>query len=126
VLALQTLAFRYEWEALYDAILVDSALFINVLRCYRGGQESAFEELSPDFSALPLSLTDYLLSSSAAPLTRHESLDPYLSSVQSIRPSIILDSGAGVLEIFDREVAENWIRSSFPANPDVAGTADDE
>jgi KAP family P-loop domain len=84
VLALQTLAFRYEWEMLYDAILADSALFIDALSRYREGQETVFEELSPELRALPSSLATYLLSSSAEPLTRHKSLDTYLSSLQSI------------------------------------------
>src|SRR6185437_4252933 len=63
------------------------ALFIEALGRYREGQETVFEELSPELSALPSSLATYLLSSSAEPLTRHKSLDTYLSSLQSISRS---------------------------------------
>jgi hypothetical protein len=38
VLALQTLAFRYDWAEFYGAILADSALFVDALRRYRRGQ----------------------------------------------------------------------------------------
>jgi hypothetical protein len=85
VLALQTIAFRYEWEPLYSAILADSELFIDVLRRYRNGQheQSAFAELSPDLEMLPTSLATYLRSPQAKPLTRYRTLDDYLSSIRA-------------------------------------------
>jgi KAP family P-loop domain len=88
VLALQTLAFRYDWESLYDGILADSALFVDALRRYRRGKErgeSTFDDLSPRLEILPPSLASYLRSPLAEPLTRHPSLDAYLSSLQSTR-----------------------------------------
>ena len=54
VLALQTLAFRYDWATLYDAILADSELFADALRRYRGdpaGDQFVFQRSlarSPD------------------------------------------------------------------------------
>lgn len=84
VLALQTLAFRTEWEELYDAILSDSALFIDALNRYCDGNRAAFEELSPNLGTLPSDLGRYLRSPSAAPLTKHSSLDIYLSSLREI------------------------------------------
>jgi hypothetical protein len=85
VLALQTLLFRYEWSLLYGAILGDSALFIRALSNFRDGQEPGFEDLSPDLATLSSGLAEYLRSESAEPLLRHESLDAYLSSLQSTR-----------------------------------------
>jgi len=83
VLAVQTLAFRYEWESLYDVLLADSVLFVDALRRYRKGEDNALEDLSPELSALPPDLTSYLRSRTAEPLTRHDSLDLYVSSLQS-------------------------------------------
>jgi KAP family P-loop domain len=88
VLALQTLSFRYDWEAIYDGILADSALFVDTLRRYRRdreGRESIFDDLSPSLEVLPPSLASYLRSPLAEPLIRHPTLDIYLSSLQSTR-----------------------------------------
>jgi KAP family P-loop domain len=88
VLALQTVAFRYDWESLYDGILADSALFVDALRRYRRGEEagdSPFGDLSPRLEVLPPNLASYLRSRHAEPLMRHQTLDVYLSSLQSTR-----------------------------------------
>lgn len=88
VLALQTLAFRYDWGAFYEAILPDSQLFVSILRRYRQDQGRdlfAFADLSPDFEVLPSSLASYLRSPLALPLTSHSSLDSFLSSLESAR-----------------------------------------
>ena len=88
VLALQTIAFRYDWEALYEGILADSALFVDILRRYRDREErgeSTFDDLSPRLEALPPGLASYLRSQLAEPLIRHSTLDVYLSSLQSTR-----------------------------------------
>lgn len=88
VLALQTIAFRYDWEALYEGILADSAFFVDALRRYRRGEERGeftFDDLSPRLEALPPDLASYLRSSLAEPLIRHSTLDVYLSSIQSTR-----------------------------------------
>ena len=83
VLALQALIFRYEWRPLYDAILTDSLLFVDALTRYRSGEDSAFEDLSPELRVLPVDLGEYLQSNLAAALCLHGSLDPYLSSLES-------------------------------------------
>lgn len=86
VLALQTLAFRHDWAEFYEAILADSALFVDALRRYRRGQGSdrfSFEDMAPGLSELSPSLASYLRSERAEALTRHPALDTYLSSLQS-------------------------------------------
>jgi KAP family P-loop domain len=83
VLSVQTLAFRYEWETLYDVLLAEPVLFVDALRRYRGGHDTALEDLSPELGSLPPDLTSYLRSPTAEPLVRHESLEPYLSSLRS-------------------------------------------
>lgn len=90
VLALQTLAFRYDWETFYLAILGDSALFTDALRRYRkagGVDDSPFEDLVPELAEFPASLAGFLGSACATALTKHASLDTYLSSLQSYRPA---------------------------------------
>jgi hypothetical protein len=87
VLALQTLAFRYEWETFYETILSDPALFADSLRRYRSGEELAFEDLSPTLGRLEASLASYLRSPLADALIRDQSLDIYLSSVESTKSS---------------------------------------
>jgi len=86
VLALQTLAFRHDWAEFYEAILADSALFVDALRRYRRSQGSdhfSFEDMAPGPSDLPPSLASYLRSERAEALIRHPALDTYLSSLQS-------------------------------------------
>jgi hypothetical protein len=87
ILALQTLAFRDEWEGLYDAMLTDTDMFAEILDRYRKANDSerAFADLAPGLDVLPPSLTSYLRSELAAPLLEPESLDPYVSSLQSTR-----------------------------------------
>ncbi|MGH3405073.1 MAG: KAP family P-loop NTPase fold protein [Streptosporangiaceae bacterium] len=87
ILALQTLAFRDEWEGLYDALLTDTDMFAEILNRYRrdDGSEQAFADLAPGLGVLPPSLASYLRSALAAPLLAPEPLDPYVSSLQSTR-----------------------------------------
>jgi KAP family P-loop domain len=85
VLALQTLLFRQDWNLLYNAIFTDSVFFVAALGSFRNGDDSAFRDLAPELSTLPLNLAAYLRSALAEPLTRPDSLDAYLSSVQSAR-----------------------------------------
>jgi hypothetical protein len=88
VLALQTIAFRYDWEALYDGIIADSALFIDALRRYTQGEErgeSTFDDISPRLETLPPDLASYLRSPLARPLIQHPTLDAYLSSLEATR-----------------------------------------
>lgn len=86
VLALQTLAFRHDWAEFYEAMLADSALFVDALRRYRRSQGSdrfSFEDMAPGPGDLPPSLASYLRSERAEALIRHPALDTYLTSLQS-------------------------------------------
>jgi hypothetical protein len=95
VLALQTLAFRTEWEPFYDQILLDSELFVSALRNYRDGDEDAFKSLDEALPPLLPSLGAYLREPLGEPLARHNSLDDYISSLQSTS-----SSGSWTLEAF--------------------------
>jgi hypothetical protein len=97
VLTLQTLVFRHEWRALYDAILTDSILFIDALNRYRQGDELAFEDVAPDLRSLPKDLGDYLRSPVVKPLSERDNLEPYLSSLEST------------------STAPPWLRESYQA-----------
>ena len=84
VLALQTLAFRYEWdEALSDVILADPPFFLETLRSFREGDDGAFADLAPHLSVLPPDLGEYLRSVQAEALVHHADLAPYVSSLRS-------------------------------------------
>lgn len=83
ILALQTLAFRRDWEDAYDAINSDSELFIGALRSYRDGYNAAFEDTLPGLRRFPPDLNTFLASPLAEPLATHPSLDAYLSSIRS-------------------------------------------
>jgi hypothetical protein len=103
ILALQTLAFRDEWQDLYDAMLTDTDMFIEILRRYRKvkNSEQGFADLAPSLNVLPASLTSYLRSDLAAPLLNPESLDPYVSSLQSTSgaPSWIAETYTAISDI---------------------------
>ena len=97
VLAVQTLAFRYEWRSFYSAMLTDSAKFIQMLRLYREGVNGAFGALSSELLSPPVDLAEYLNSSSAEPLIRYGSLDAYLSSLRATSDSVIARGGQDFL-----------------------------
>lgn len=94
VLALQTIAFRYDWNALYETIFIDPGQFLHALTDLRSGNDAIFGELSPGLATLPRSLADYLRSGLAEPLLRYGSLDTYLTSLQSTRTTGSWVSGA--------------------------------
>ncbi|MEV0717480.1 P-loop NTPase fold protein [Asanoa sp. NPDC050611] len=83
VLAVQTLAFRYEWESAYNAILADSGLFLDALRRYRQGDERVLEEHYPDLAVMPADLARFLRSQWVEPLVRHPTLDAFVYSLES-------------------------------------------
>jgi len=86
VLALQTLAFRYEWRVFYDVIFTAQASFVTALRRYRESERrEILSDLSSTLEDLPDSLVTFLRSDAAEPLVRYSSLDPYLSSLHSAR-----------------------------------------
>ena len=82
VLALQILAFRYDWAEFYEAILADSALSSTRSGAIAGvkAATTSFEDMAPGLSELPPSLVTYLKSERAEALARHPALDAYLSS----------------------------------------------
>jgi hypothetical protein len=83
VLPLQTLVFRYDWRVLYDAILTDSILFSDALTRYQDGDDRAFEDLSPDLGTVQDELAEYLRSDAFKALAGADSLDPYVTSLES-------------------------------------------
>jgi KAP family P-loop domain len=86
VLPLQTLNFRYDWQVLYDAILIDSMLFRAALTRFRDEDDRAFEDLSPDLGTVQEELAAYLRSDAVAALAGladEDSLDPYVTSLES-------------------------------------------
>lgn len=85
VLALQTIAFRFDWQDAYDAINADPDQFRTDLRVYLEGNKNAFQGSLPGLEHMPAELREYLASELAAPLAKADSLAPYLSSLQSVR-----------------------------------------
>lgn len=91
MLALQTLDFRRDWEAVYEVLLAEPDVFIDALHRYRGEngekpQPRALENLWPSLSVLPADLADYLHSAQAAALLEHKhDLEQYMSSLHSTR-----------------------------------------
>ena len=118
ILALQTLAFRRDWEDAYDAINADSELFIGALRSFRDGYRAAFEETLPELRRFPPDLNTFLASSLAEPLVAQPSLDAYLSSLRSTS-----GSGTWLFDLFhalgrvERSVA--GVLASEVAQPDI-------
>lgn len=95
VLALQTLAFRSEWEPFSDQILLDSEIFVSALRSYRDGDRDAFKSLDETLPPLLPSLAGYLRSDLGEPLARYDTLDDYISSLQSTS-----NAGSWTIEVY--------------------------
>jgi hypothetical protein len=110
VLSLQTLNFRYDWQVLYDAILTDSMLFSDALTRFRGEDDRAFEDLSPDLRTVPEELAAYLRSDAVAALAEladddEDSLDPYVTSLESTgRTSSWIAAAYGEIGRLRREI----------------------
>jgi KAP family P-loop domain len=83
VLALQTMAFRFDWQDAYDAISADPDQFLSDLRRFRRGDQNAFQGSLSGLESPSSELSDYLASPLAEPLAAADSLDPYLSSLRS-------------------------------------------
>lgn len=108
ILALQTLAFRRDWAAAYELANSRPDDFIKALKRHRADTAKAFDGLllETDFTS---DLADFLhgpLAKRLAERDSGDSLDPYLSSVQSTR---IPDLGFGELAVqlngFDLTIA---------------------
>jgi hypothetical protein len=83
ILALQTIAFRSDWQDAYGAINAEPDQFLSDLRRFRSGDQDAFRGSIPGMERLPAELSDYLASELARPLADALSLAPYLSSLRS-------------------------------------------
>jgi hypothetical protein len=84
ILALQVIAFRDDWEDAYNAVNTRSEIFLSALNKFRDGDRAALEEVLPDLQLIPADLSIYLNSDLTIPLTRVDSLDSYLSCMQSV------------------------------------------
>jgi KAP family P-loop domain len=133
VLALQILAFRYDWTDFYKAVLADSALFVDALRRYRRGQDGdqfVFDDLAPGLGDLPTSLAAYLRSDEAEALTRHPALDTYLTSLQSyhsVNPwelDAFRQIGSLLREIRLASDGGDVLGSAYPVGASATGVAD--
>lgn len=85
ILALQTLAFRPDWQAVYDAASMQPNKFGDTLEAYRAGMEVKFKEEFPELPEFSAELKSFLGSDLLIPLLDQPDLDPYLSSIESVR-----------------------------------------
>jgi hypothetical protein len=83
ILVLQVIAFRDDWEGVYNAIDNRPDIFRAALESYRAGNRSALQDVLPDLHLIPADLSIYLDSDLVAPLTKVPSLDDYLSCMRS-------------------------------------------
>lgn len=85
-LALQTIDFRGDWERFYEEIvLAEPDFFTEILRGFRGGNESAFEDVWPEVGVLSAELSDFLRSDLAEKLAAEYNLERYVSSLETTR-----------------------------------------
>ena len=85
MLALQSLAFRGDWQDAYELVLAYPEVFVDALRRYRAGESGALEDLWPQLRAMPAALSAYLRSPEAEPLLHGHSLQEYLYALQATR-----------------------------------------
>ena len=120
VLALQTIAFRFDWQDAYDAISADPDQFRSDLRVYREDDQSAFQGSLPGLEHMPAELRDYLASDLAAPLAKADSLTPYLSSLRSVRGvDPWFTDALGALGRFHRALSKALDSPGEPGTSDV-------
>jgi KAP family P-loop domain len=86
VLALQTVAFRGDWEQVYeDVVVAEPDVFVDALQHFRDGDNHAFEDLWPDIGVLPLELSQFLRSPEAEALASSPDLERYVSLLETTR-----------------------------------------
>lgn len=85
VLALQTMAFRADWERFYDILTRDPALFIDALRRLINGQLSS-TAFPLTAEPLPRSFIEYVKTRATAILNETD-LDVYVSTAEATRSS---------------------------------------
>lgn len=85
-LALQTMDFRTDWEDFYEeVVLAEPDVFLGILRSFRSGEDSAFEDVWPDVGVLPMELSEFLRSPLTHTLSAEYDLERYLSSLETTR-----------------------------------------
>jgi hypothetical protein len=85
MLALQTMDFRTDWEALYDSVvLAEPDIFSAALGRFVAGDDHAFEDLWPDVGVLPGELSAFLRSPEAVALQRPD-LGSYVTFLEATR-----------------------------------------
>jgi energy-coupling factor transporter ATP-binding protein EcfA2 len=86
MLALQTIDFRSDWERIYEeAILAEPDVFVDTLKRFRSGEDTAFEDMWPDLGVLPLGFSGFLRSQEAQALSDTPDLGRYLSFMETTR-----------------------------------------
>jgi hypothetical protein len=87
ILALQTLAFRPDWERLYEeVILAEPDVAGTIIEQFRVGDDRAFDDLWPSLGVLPLELSAYLRSPEGQALAAPD-LDRYVSFLETTHSS---------------------------------------
>ena len=85
-LALQTMDFRGDWERFYEEIvLAEPDVFTKILRSFRRGEDSAFEDVWPGVGVLSTELSNFLRSDLTAKLANQNNLERYVSSLETTR-----------------------------------------
>jgi hypothetical protein len=85
-LALQTMGFRGDWERFYeDIVAAEPDVFVEILRSFRGGEDSAFEDVWPEVGVLSMELSDFLRSTLTEKLAGENDLERYVSSLETTR-----------------------------------------
>ncbi len=79
ILALQTLAFRQDWEKVQEALYVHGPDFLTLLKEKLADDKTSFEVLDPDLKEIPESFVDYVRYP-ARPLLDVPNLDEYIFS----------------------------------------------
>jgi hypothetical protein len=89
MLALQTIDFRSDWEQIYEeVVLAEPDVFVDALKSYRAGEDSAFEDIWPGIGVLPLELSEFLRSNEAQNLSDAFDLGRYLSLMETTRSTV--------------------------------------
>jgi energy-coupling factor transporter ATP-binding protein EcfA2 len=86
MLALQTIDFRSDWEQIYEGVvLAEPDVFVDTLKRFRSGEDTAFEDIWPDVGVLPLEFSGFLRSKEAEILSDTPDLGRYLSLMETTR-----------------------------------------
>lgn len=120
MLALQTIDFRGDWEQIYEeVVLAEPDVFVDTLKRFRAGEDTAFEDIWPDVGVLPHEFSSFLRSSEAQTLSDTPDLGRYLSLMETTRSTApwITDAmrDVGLLRAHVRELDSGLIFGSARA-----------